>query len=167
MTRARSGDGDAFRELTEPTDASCRCTVTGCSDRFRTPRMLSKTPSSPPWRGFGDTRDAPATHLALPDRHQPVPRRPTVGPSTSGQAVGRAQHSTSHADPARRMVWLEPYPDALLEGTIDGPPGSEARYEQSEPISLAFVTALQGPTASPTRRSHLARRPRVPSEGGG
>src|SRR5512132_1133172 len=41
------------------------------------------------------------------------------------------------------LVWLEPYPDALLEGAIDVPLGPEARYEQTEAISLAFVTALQ------------------------
>jgi RNA polymerase sigma-70 factor (ECF subfamily) len=41
------------------------------------------------------------------------------------------------------VVWLEPYPDALFEGGIDVPPGPEARYEQTEAISLAFVTALQ------------------------
>jgi RNA polymerase sigma-70 factor (ECF subfamily) len=35
------------------------------------------------------------------------------------------------------VVWLEPYPDSLL------PPDPEARYEQTESISLAFVTALQ------------------------
>jgi RNA polymerase sigma-70 factor (ECF subfamily) len=41
------------------------------------------------------------------------------------------------------VMWLEPYPDALLEGAINVPPGPEARYEQNEAISLAFVTALQ------------------------
>jgi RNA polymerase sigma-70 factor (ECF subfamily) len=41
------------------------------------------------------------------------------------------------------VVWLEPYPDALLEGGLGGPPSPEARYEQTEAISLAFVTALQ------------------------
>jgi RNA polymerase sigma-70 factor (ECF subfamily) len=41
------------------------------------------------------------------------------------------------------VVWLEPYPDALLEGAIHAPLGPEARYEQTESISLAFVTALQ------------------------
>lgn len=41
------------------------------------------------------------------------------------------------------VVWLEPYPDVLLEGAISVPLGPEARYEQSESISLAFVTALQ------------------------
>jgi RNA polymerase sigma-70 factor (TIGR02960 family) len=41
------------------------------------------------------------------------------------------------------VVWLEPYPDLLLEGLADLAPGPEARYEATEAISLAFVTALQ------------------------
>ena len=41
------------------------------------------------------------------------------------------------------VVWLEPYPDALLEGVSDVPLGPEARYEQTESISLAFVAAVQ------------------------
>jgi RNA polymerase sigma-70 factor (ECF subfamily) len=41
------------------------------------------------------------------------------------------------------IVWLQPFPDALLEGVFDVPLGPEARYEQTESISLAFVTALQ------------------------
>ncbi len=46
---------------------------------------------------------------------------------------------TSHGE----VVWLEPFPDALLEGAAGVPSGPEARYEQTEAISLAFVTALQ------------------------
>jgi RNA polymerase sigma-70 factor (TIGR02960 family) len=41
------------------------------------------------------------------------------------------------------VVWLEPYPDILLEGLADAAPGPEARYETAEAISVAFVTALQ------------------------
>jgi RNA polymerase sigma-70 factor (TIGR02960 family) len=41
------------------------------------------------------------------------------------------------------LFWLEPYPDTLLEGLADTAPGPEARYEATEAISLAFVTALQ------------------------
>ncbi len=41
------------------------------------------------------------------------------------------------------VPWLQPYPDTLLEGALDFPLGPEARYEQTESISLAFVTALQ------------------------
>ena len=41
------------------------------------------------------------------------------------------------------VSWLEPYPDVLLEGLADAAPGPEARYEATEAISVAFVTALQ------------------------
>jgi RNA polymerase sigma-70 factor (ECF subfamily) len=40
-------------------------------------------------------------------------------------------------------VWLEPFPDAFLDGGTGVTPSPEARYEQTESISLAFVTALQ------------------------
>src|SRR5947209_16559238 len=45
--------------------------------------------------------------------------------------------------PRGEPVWLQTFPDALLEGAAGRPPGPEARYEQTEAISLAFVTALQ------------------------
>ncbi len=45
--------------------------------------------------------------------------------------------------PRDEAVWLQPFPDSLLEGAVDVPLGPEARYEQTESISLAFVTALQ------------------------
>jgi RNA polymerase sigma-70 factor (ECF subfamily) len=41
------------------------------------------------------------------------------------------------------IVWLQPFPDALLAGVIDLSLGPEVRYEHTESISLAFVTALQ------------------------
>jgi len=37
------------------------------------------------------------------------------------------------------VVWLQPFPDALLAGAIDIPLGPEARYEQTAAISLALV----------------------------
>ena len=45
--------------------------------------------------------------------------------------------------PRDEAVWLQPFPDALLECVVDVPLGPEARYEQSEAISQAFVAALQ------------------------
>jgi RNA polymerase sigma-70 factor (TIGR02960 family) len=41
------------------------------------------------------------------------------------------------------LLWLEPYPDTLLEGLADSAPGPEARYETMESVSLAFITVLQ------------------------
>ena len=48
-------------------------------------------------------------------------------------------------EPSRlaEVVWLEPYPDVLLDDLPDSAAGPDARYEAREAISLAFVTALQ------------------------
>jgi RNA polymerase sigma-70 factor (TIGR02960 family) len=47
--------------------------------------------------------------------------------------------------PTRRSepMWLEPYPDALLDTVADTSPEPEARYELKEAVGLAFVTGLQ------------------------
>lgn len=41
------------------------------------------------------------------------------------------------------VVWLEPFPDSLLDGVFDAPLGPDALYERTKSISLAFVTAMQ------------------------
>jgi RNA polymerase sigma-70 factor (TIGR02960 family) len=48
-------------------------------------------------------------------------------------------------EPSRRgeITWLQPYPDALLEGIADPAPGPEARYQGTEAVELAFVAGLQ------------------------
>lgn len=53
-------------------------------------------------------------------------------------------------------LWLEPYPDALLDGLPEEAPGPEPRYEMTESISLAFVAALQH--LPPTLRATLVLR---------
>ena len=53
-------------------------------------------------------------------------------------------------------LWLEPYPDLLLEGIPDRTPGPEARYEMREAISLAFMTGLQ--RLPPRQRAVLVLR---------
>jgi hypothetical protein len=72
-----------------------------------------------------------------------VPQRAPRGQPAPGQGVGRVQFQPPVPTPRDEAVWLQPFPDALLEGPIDVPPGPEARYEQAEAISLAFATALQ------------------------
>jgi RNA polymerase sigma-70 factor (ECF subfamily) len=44
---------------------------------------------------------------------------------------------------AGEVLWLEPYPDVLLDGLADDSPGPDARYETRESVSLAFITVLQ------------------------
>jgi len=53
-------------------------------------------------------------------------------------------------------IWLQPYPDVLLEGAIDQATGPEARYEARESIGLAFMVALQ--RLPPRQRAALVLR---------
>ena len=66
------------------------------------------------------------------------------------RAAGRRQPASpvppfNPPEPTRRgeVTWLQPYPDALLEGVADTAPGPEARYQTAEAVELAFVGALQ------------------------
>jgi RNA polymerase sigma-70 factor (TIGR02960 family) len=59
-------------------------------------------------------------------------------------------------DRAGEVPWLEPYPDVLLDQAADAEAGPEARYERSEAISLAFITALQ--LLPPRQRAALVLR---------
>ena len=56
----------------------------------------------------------------------------------------------------REPVWLEPYPDVLLEGIADPRQQPDARYEQREAIGLAFMVALQ--RLPPRQRAVLVLR---------
>jgi RNA polymerase sigma-70 factor (TIGR02960 family) len=57
---------------------------------------------------------------------------------------------------ASEVMWLEPYPDHLLEEIPDAAPGPDARVEAREAISLAFVAALQ--LLPPRQRAVLVLR---------
>ena len=53
------------------------------------------------------------------------------------QQMSRLPEPTRWNEP----VWLQPYPDALLDGIPDEAPGPEARYETREAIALASSSA--------------------------
>ena len=57
---------------------------------------------------------------------------------------------------ASEVVWLEPYPDLLIDEIADAAPGPDARVEAREAISLAFVAALQ--LLPPRQRAVLVLR---------
>ena len=96
------------------------------------------------WRGLGDFEERStlrtwlyriATSRCL-DALRAASRRPQMD----------APIFTFHPPEPTRMgevLWLDPYPDLLIDGLTDPAPGPESRYEAREAISLAFVTALQ------------------------
>ena len=142
LVRAQAGDQEAFRELTDPYRgellAHCYQILGSVADAED---MLQETLLAA-WRGLTsfEGRSSVRSWLhriavngclnALRDRS----RRPQEVPM-----MAQPPEPTRLADP----VWVEPYPDVLLDGVPDVAPGPEARYDTKESIELAFVTALQ------------------------
>ena len=159
ISRARAGDGDAFRELTEPHRRELQVHCYRMLGSFQDAEDALQDTLLAAWRGPRRVRGARVTpHLALPDRHQPVPQRAPLGEPAPSQGVGHARESSR---PSRRrlgeVVWLEPFPDALL----DRPEAAATSRPKS--ISLAFVHRAAGPAAPPARGPDPARRPRLPA----
>ena len=144
ISRARAGDGDAFRELTEPHRRELQVHCYRMLGSFQDAEDALQETLLAAWQGFGGFEGRAslrtwlyriATNRCLNARRS-ASRRPAKEwdvPSVEPPAPTRLGE----------VVWLEPFPDACLEGAIDVPLGPEARYEQTESISLAFVTALQ------------------------
>jgi RNA polymerase sigma-70 factor (ECF subfamily) len=144
MSRARAGDGDAFRELTEPYLRELQVHCYRMLGSFQDAEDALQNTLLTAWQGLAGFEGRAslrtwlyriATHRCL-DARRAASRRPAREWDVPG---------VEPPEPTRlgEVVWLQPFPDALLEGAAGGSPGPEARYEQTEAISLAFVTALQ------------------------
>ena len=57
--------------------------------------------------------------------------------------LGPAVEPAAFGAPATDIPWLEPYPDANLEGIADAAPNPEAHFTARESVQLAFVAAIQ------------------------
>jgi len=144
ITRARTGDSDAFRELTEPhrreLQAHCYRMLGSLQDAED---ALQETLLSA-WQGLREFEGRASIRTWLyriaTNRCLNVLRAGNRRPAKEWDVP-----EVEPPEPSRlgEVVWLEPYPDTLLEGAIKIPLGPEARYQETEAISLAFVTALQ------------------------
>jgi RNA polymerase sigma-70 factor (TIGR02960 family) len=144
ISRARTGDGDAFRALTEPyrRELHAHCyrmlgSVQDAEDALQDSLVAA-------WQGIdGFSGQASirtwlyriATNKCL-NALRTIRRRPARAWDIPGVVP---------PEPTRlgEAVWLGPFPDALLDDAFDLPVGPESRYEQTESMSLAFVAALQ------------------------
>jgi RNA polymerase sigma-70 factor (TIGR02960 family) len=145
ISKARAGNGDAFRELTEPyrRELQVHCyrmlgSVQDAEDTVQDTLLAA-------WQGLGGFIEGRASlrtwlYRIATNRCLNARRSASRRPAKEWDVP-----KVEPPEPTRlgEVVWLEPYPDTLLEGALGGPPGPEARYEQTEAISLAFVTALQ------------------------
>jgi RNA polymerase sigma-70 factor (ECF subfamily) len=144
IARARAGDGDAFRELTEPHRRELQVHCYRMLGSFQDAEDALQDTLLAAWQSLGAFEGRSslrtwlyriATNRCL-DARRAASRRP---------AKEWDVPNVQPLEPTRlgEIVWLQPFPDSLLEGAIDVPLGPEARYQQTESISLAFVTALQ------------------------
>jgi len=144
ITRARAGDGEAFRELTEPYRRELQVYCYRMLGSLQDAEDALQDTLVAAWQGLGGFEGRAsirtwlyriATNRCLNARRS-ASRRPA-------KEWDVAEYEPPEPTRLGEVVWLEPFPDALLEGVMDAPLGPEARYEQAEAISLAFVTALQ------------------------
>ncbi|MEV6279968.1 sigma-70 family RNA polymerase sigma factor [Nocardia sp. NPDC051832] len=144
LAKARSGDGDAFRELTTPFRTELHVHCYRMLGSFQDAEDALQDTFLAAWQGLAGFEGRAslrtwlyriATNCCLNARRS-ASRRP---------ARAWDVPDVEPPEPTRwgEVVWLEPIPDALFEGAMGAPLGPETRYEQSESISLAFVTALQ------------------------
>lgn len=144
MSRARAGDAQAFRALTEPHRRELQVHCYRMLGSFQDAEDALQDSMLAAWRGLEgfDGRASLRTWLyrIATNRCLDALRANRRRPPKQWDIPGiEPPEPTGFGD----VHWLEPYPDALVDDSITVSPGPEARYEQAESLSLAFVTALQ------------------------
>ena len=144
IARARAGDGEAFRALTEPHSRELQVHCYRMLGSFQDAEDALQDTLLTAWHGLGGFEGRASLRTWL---YRIATNRCLNARRSASRRPAKAWDvpEVEPPEPTRlgEVVWLEPFPDSLLEGAIDVPLGPEARYEQTEAISLAFVTALQ------------------------
>jgi RNA polymerase sigma-70 factor (TIGR02960 family) len=144
ITKAQAGDGEAFRALTDPYRRELHVHCYRMLGSFQDAEDALQDTLLAAWRGLRGFEGRASLRAWL---YRIATNRCLNARRSAGRRPAKEWDvpDVVPPDPTRlgEAVWLEPYPDALLEGAAGAPLGPEARYEQTESISLAFVTALQ------------------------
>jgi RNA polymerase sigma-70 factor (TIGR02960 family) len=144
MSRTRAGSGDAFRELTEPYRRELHVHCYRMLGSFSDAEDALQDTLLAAWQGFGGFEERSSLRTWL---YRIATNKCLDARRSAGRRPAKAW-DVPHVEPPEptrlgEVTWLEPYPDALPESGTGVLPGPEARYEQTESVSLAFVTALQ------------------------
>jgi RNA polymerase sigma-70 factor (TIGR02960 family) len=141
ISRARAGDGEAFRELTEPHRRELQVHCYRMLGSFADAEDALQDTLLAAWQGLGGFTEERASlrtwlYRIATNRCLNALRAARRRPARAWDVPG-----VDRPEPTRlgEVTWLEPYPGTVPEGAA----GPETRYEQTEAISLAFVTALQ------------------------
>jgi RNA polymerase sigma-70 factor (TIGR02960 family) len=142
LARARAGDEDAFRELTDPYRRELQLHVYRIVGSSQDAEDLLQETLLAAWGGLEQFQERASVRAWL---YRIATNRSLDALRASRRRPEDLPPMTEPPEPTRRAepIWLEPYPDALLEGIADDAPGPEARYETKEAIALAFIVGLQ------------------------
>jgi len=142
LARARAGDENAFRELTDPYRRELQLHVYRIVGSAQDAEDLLQETLLAAWRGLERFEERASVRAWL---YRIATNRSLDALRASRRRPEDLQRITEVPEPTRRAepVWLEPYPDVLLEGIPDEAPGPEARYETKEAVALAFIAGLQ------------------------
>ena len=156
VSLARAGDEEAFRALVEPHRGELHVHCYRMLGSVQDAEDVLQETLVAAWRGLSgfEGRAGVRTWLYRIATNRCLnwlrdgERRPRTVPPTA----------VPFPEPTRSVepIWLQPYPDRLLDGLPEASPGPEARYEVREAISLAFVTATQ--SLPPRQRAVLVLR---------
>jgi RNA polymerase sigma-70 factor (TIGR02960 family) len=159
LGRAAAGDEEAFRDLTERYRGELQLHCYRILGSVQDAEDLVQETLLAAWRGLDgfEGRASMRSWLyriatnrclnALRDRGRRLPEMPPP-PEPPGEPPAPTR--------TREQIWLEPYPDPLLEAVGDRLQEPDARYEAREAIGLAFVAGLQ--RLSPRGRAVLVLR---------
>jgi RNA polymerase sigma-70 factor (ECF subfamily) len=140
LARARAGDEEAFRELTDPYRRELQLHAYRIVGSAHDAEDLLQETLLAAWRGLEQFQERASVRSWL--------YRIATNRSLDALRANRRRledQMTQMPEPTRwnEPVWLEPYPDQFLDGVPDVAPGPDARYETKETIELAFIVGLQ------------------------
>lgn len=144
ISRARAGDGEAFRTLTEPHRRELQVHCYRMLGSIEDAEDVLQDTLLSAWQGLGGFEGRASLRTWL---YRIATNQCLSALRSASRRPAKVWNipDVEPPEPNRfgEVVWLEPFPDSLLGDAIDVPVGPEARYEQTESISLAFVTAVQ------------------------
>ena len=159
LTRARGGDEEAFRALTDPFRRELQIHCYRILGSLQDAEDAVQETLLSAWRGLAGFEERASLRAWL---YRIATNRCLNALRDSGRRrtlmVADGPGLTDPPEPTRRAepIWLQPFPDELLDGLPDHAPGPDARYETKEAVGLAFVSGLQ--RMPPQQRAVLVLR---------
>lgn len=144
ISRARNGDADAFQQLTGPHRRELQLHCYRMLGSFQDSEDVLQETLLAAWQSLEGFKE----HASLRTWLYRIATNRCLNARRSASRRRAKEWDVPNVEPPAptrlgEVVWLEPYPDPLSEAASDGLTSPEIHYEQTESISLAFVTALQ------------------------